>query len=800
LLPAHDANGVGPGHRLSWRCADGAKAKMTLTTRLALAMILLVAVTVSAVGWLSYHSLEQALLPRGLDRIETHSQLIAAAAAIQNTSLLVGVIAVMCAAALAVLVARSLTRPIRQLTAAVEGIGGNDPVAIPVDAAGETGVLARAFARVIGEANAKATALEREVHEHRETVATRDHYAERERMFGAAVESSNDAVVTLSLEGTITGWNPAAERLFGYSAAEAMGAEIDLIFPVDRLVEMHDLLRRVGEGETIEHHETVQLRRDRGTVEVSLAISPIKTPSGAIIGAFKTAHDISESRRTQQALSQEIEERRRIFESSQDLILITDAKGVLVQVSPSSESTLGYLPEEMIGHSAVDFIQGDDLDNTREEMRAARRGLHTRNFDARYVHKDGRIVTLSWMGTWSEPVRRHFFVGRDMTDRIAAEERIRQAEKMEAVGQLTGGIAHDFNNILTVITGTIEILAEAVKEQPQLAAITRMIDEAASRGADLTAHLLAFARKQPLRPRETDVNTLIIEVVQLLRPTLGEQIEIESVFADESCFATVDPNQLATAVINLALNARDAMPGGGKLIFETGSAYLDEKDASLHGDVEPGRYALLAVTDTGSGIPADIIDKVFEPFFTSKGPGMGTGLGLSMVYGFVKQSAGHIQITSEEGHGTRIKIYLPPGTGFLSDSDAALVPTVRGGRETIFVVEDDRLVRDYVLAQLYSLGYATLKAANGAEALAVVEAGHPFDLLFTDVILPGAMNGRQLADEIVRRRPGSKVLFTSGYTEDAIIHHGRLDADVLLLAKPYRKSDMAGMIRTALGG
>jgi PAS domain S-box-containing protein len=773
---------------------------MTLTTRLAVAMILLVAVTVSAVGWLSYHSLEQALLPRVLDRIEAHSQLIAAATAIRNTSLLVGLIAVMCAAALGVLVARSLTRPIRQLTAAVEGIGGNDPVAIPVDAGGETGVLARAFARVMGEANAKTAALEREVREHRKTVATRDHYAERERLFSAAVESSNDAVVTLSFDGTITGWNPAAERLFGYGAAEAMGSEIDLIFPADRLVEMHDLLRRVGEGETIEQHETVQLRKDGGSVEVSLAISPIKTPSGTIIGAFKTARDITESKRTQQALGQEIEERRRIFETSQDLILITDAKGVLVQVSPSSESTLGYLPEEMIGHSAVDFIQGDDLDNTREEMRAARRGLHARNFDARYVHKDGRIVTLSWMGTWSEPVRRHFFVGRDMTDRIAAEERIRQAEKMEAVGQLTGGIAHDFNNILTVITGTIEILAEAVKDRPQLAAITRMIDEAASRGADLTAHLLAFARKQPLRPRETDVNTLIIEVSQLLRPTLGEQIEIESVFADESCFATVDPNQLATAVINLALNARDAMPNGGKLIFETGSAYLDEKDASLHGDVEPGRYALLAVTDTGSGIPADIIDKVFEPFFTSKGPGMGTGLGLSMVYGFVKQSAGHIQITSAEGHGTTIKIYLPPGTGFLSDSDAALVPTVEGGRETIFVVEDDRLVRDYVLAQLYSLGYATLKAANGAEALALIEAGQPFDLLFTDVILPGAMNGRQLADEIVRRRPGSKVLFTSGYNENAIIHHGRLDPGVLLLAKPYRKSDMAGMIRTALGG
>jgi PAS domain S-box-containing protein len=772
---------------------------MTLTTRLAVAMILLVAVTVSAVGWLSYHSLEQALLPRVLDRIEAHSQLIAAATAIRNTSLLVGLIAVLCAAALAVLVARSLTRPIRQLTAAVEGIGGNDPVAIPVDAAGETGVLARAFARVIAEANARAAALEREVREHRLTVATRDHYAERDRMFGAAVESSNDAVVTLSLDGTITGWNPAAERLFGYGAAEAMGSEIDLIFPADRLVEMHDLLRRVGEGETIEQHETVQLRKDGGSVEVSLAISPIKTPSGTIIGAFKTARDITESKRTQQALGQEIEERRRIFETSQDLILITDAKGVLIQVSPSSEATLGYLPEEMIGHSAVDFIHGDDLDNTRDEMRAARRGLHTRNFDSRYVHKDGRIVMLSWMGTWSEPVRRHFFVGRDMTDRIAAEERIRHAEKMEAVGQLTGGIAHDFNNILTVITGTIEILAEAVQTQPQLAAITRMIDEAASRGADLTAHLLAFARKQPLRPRETDVNVLIIDTAQLLRPTLGEQIEIESVFKDESCFATVDANQLATAMINLALNARDAMPDGGKLIFETGSAYLDEDYAGLH-DVQPGRYALIAVSDTGSGIPADILDKVFEPFFTSKGPGKGTGLGLSMVYGFVKQSAGHIQIYSEEGHGTTIKIYLPPGTGFLSDSDAAFAPTIQGGDETILVVEDDRLVRDYVLTQLHSLGYVTLQAANGTEALAIVEAGHEFDLLFTDVIMPGAMNGRQLADEVARRRPGSKVLFTSGYTENAIIHHGRLDSGVMLLAKPYRKSDMAGMIRAALDG
>jgi CheY-like chemotaxis protein len=239
------------------------------------------------------------------------------------------------------------------------------------------------------------------------------------------------------------------------------------------------------------------------------------------------------------------------------------------------------------------------------------------------------------------------------------------------------------------------------------------------------------------------------------------------------------------------------MPNGGKLIIETGSAVLDDNYARKHNDVRPGRYAMIAVSDTGTGIPAPALDKVFDPFFTSKGPGKGTGLGLSMVYGFVKQSAGHIMIYSEEGHGTTIKMYLPPAIGILPVVEATLAPMVEGGDETILVVEDDKLVRDYVLTQLHSLGYVTLDAANATEALAIVRTGHRFDLLFTDVIMPG-MNGRQLADEMSKVMPGLKVLFTSGYTENAIIHHGRLDEGVLLLAKPYRKSDMAIMIRKAL--
>ncbi|MBW7966481.1 PAS domain S-box protein [Bradyrhizobium sp. BR 10261] len=848
-------------------------------------------------------------------------------AAIQKTSLLVGMLAVFAAALLAVLLARSLTRPITRLTRAVEAIGNGQPADIPVDASGETGALARAFARMVEETRAKAAALEREVQEHRRTEAARSHHATRELLFSAAVESSDDAIVMQSLGAIITGWNPAAERLYGYSASEAIGKSTSIIVPPDRREQGKDYLARISRGETVERFETVRLRKDGTPVEISLGLSPIRAPSGEIIGASGSARSLTEARRAERALQQQLEERRQLFDTSQDLIMIINSRGHIAQISPSSETILGYRPEEMIGRSGEDFIHPAHLERSREEMRELRRGGHPKIADTRCFHKNGREVWLSWLGNWSDQAKRFFFVGRDMTEarlaaeslrdseqlarnivetaidaftqtdqngtiliwnsqaeklfgwpreeaigknaldlfiapseredilarvqlfldseeqtlsprrellvrrrdgkeftaelsatavrqregvffnsfyrdlteKIAAEERVRHAEKMEAVGQLTGGVAHDFNNILTVITGTIEILADAVAKDAGLAAITKMIDEAAGRGAELTQHLLAFARKQPLQPREIDINSLIIDTAKLLRPTLGEQIQIESVFEDESCVAIVDPNQLTTAILNLALNARDAMPGGGKLIVETGAAYLDEAYASAN-DASPGHYVLIAVSDTGTGIPSHMLARVFDPFFTSKGPGRGTGLGLSMVYGFIKQSAGHIKIYSEEGHGTTIKMYLPPGKTPAVVAEGVTPVTIEGGHETILVVEDDRLVRDYVLAQLHSLGYVTLQAANAAEALAIVASDTPFDLLFTDVIMPGNMNGRQLADEVLKTRPDLKVVYTSGYTENAIIHHGRLDSGVLLLAKPYRKSDLARIIRRALSG
>jgi len=381
----------------------------------------------------------------------------------------------------------------------------------------------------------------------------------------------------------------------------------------------------------------------------------------------------------------------------------------------------------------------------------------------------------------------------------ATESQVRQAQKMEAIGQLTGGVAHDFNNILTVITGSIEILGDAIKDRPDLVQITDMISAAAARGADLTQHLLAFARRQPLQPRSTDVNALVIDAARLLRPTLGEHIEIESMLAHDSAPALIDPSQLSTAMLNLALNARDAMPNGGKLTLETKNVVLDESYAGMNSEVKPGNYVMIAVSDTGKGIPGSVLDKVFEPFFTTKEVGKGSGLGLSMVYGFVKQSNGHIKIYSEEGHGTTVKLYLPQA-GCVPDEPAAETGIAGGvhGDESILIVEDDALVREYVVTQVSRFGYRTLAAGNAAEALAIVDGPERIDLLFTDVIIPGGMNGRQLATEALKRRAGLKVLYTSGYTENAIVHHGRLDPGVLLLPKPYLSSDLARMIRTAL--
>jgi PAS domain S-box-containing protein len=498
---------------------------------------------------------------------------------------------------------------------------------------------------------------------------------------------------------------------------------------------------------------------------------------------------------------------RAIVESALDAFVQMDEDGTIVEWTRQAEAIFQWSRHEAIGRPLAELIvpeahQASHREGLARFLRTGESTILGRRFEIEARRKDGRELKVELAVTALRRSGRYVFNGfiRDLTEKIAAEQQFRQAQKMEAVGQLTGGLAHDFNNILTVIMGTIELLEEGVADRPELAAVARMIDAAAGRGAELTNRLLAFARKQPLQPCPTDINALIREADQLLRPALGETIEIVTKLDARASPALVDPSQLINALLNLAINARDAMPGGGKLTLETADAILDDGYADSQSEVTPVPHTMIAMSDTGAGIPASLIDHVFEPFFTTKGVGKGTGLGLSMVYGFVKQSNGHIRVYSEVGNGTTIKIYLPRAAAAEATSPAPAPPeAVSGGHERILVVEDDPLVRKQVSAQLESLGYSIQTAPDAVEALAILESGAAFDLLFTDVILPRGMNGRQLADAAIRLRPSLKVLYTSGYSEDAVVHDGRLDPGVLLLTKPYRKDDLARMIRRALG-
>ena len=496
------------------------------------------------------------------------------------------------------------------------------------------------------------------------------------------------------------------------------------------------------------------------------------------------------------------------FVSMAEAVLVVDNAGEIVLSNSAAERLLHYRRGMTIAELRAQNItyKSDGLTQLPFDEGLTARILRGEQFD-------GLEIIVRRAGSY-DPI--HFLVSghplhdacgtvsggalvfHDITAARETERKLHQAQKLDAIGKLTGGVAHDFNNMLTVIAGTTEILVSDLGDKPHLQAAAALINQAADRCTGLIRHLLAFARKQPLQPRNVDINATIYDIAKLLRPTLGEQIEVNSILERGMPIALVDPSQLANALVNLAINARDAMPDGGKLMLETANVVLDAGYAQDNADVLPGAYVMIAVSDTGIGMPVEVRDKVFEPFFTTKEIGKGTGLGLSMVYGFVKQSGGHIKVYSEEGHGTSIKLYLPVASGG-ADAPVPAVEPARGAGETILVVEDDALVRGFVIAQLQSLGYRTVAAADGRAALEYVESGQPFDLLFTDVVMPGGLTGRQLADQVTRYQPGTKILYTSGYTENSIVHHGRLDQGVMLLSKPYRKSELASIIRLALG-
>ncbi|MBS0297084.1 MAG: response regulator [Proteobacteria bacterium] len=391
-------------------------------------------------------------------------------------------------------------------------------------------------------------------------------------------------------------------------------------------------------------------------------------------------------------------------------------------------------------------------------------------------------------------------VATEVAERAKAEDALRQAQKMEAVGQLTGGVAHDFNNLLTVIIGGLDTIRRAKPGDD--ARIRRAVDMAlqgAQRAASLTGRLLAFSRRQPLEPKPIDLNVLVRDMTELLHRTLGETTELEGVLTPRLWTIEADQNQLESALLNLAVNARDAMPGGGKLTIETSNTVLDENYAAIDTEVIPGQYVVICVSDTGAGMSEEVVSRVFEPFFTTKEVGRGTGLGLSMVYGFVKQSGGHVSIYSEPGHGTTVRLYFPRyrGDALTREGEAERLAPQGSEGEVVLVVEDNDDVRAYSVMILKELGYRVVEAAQADAALAILKSDQQVDLLFTDVVLPGA-SGRVLADQAVELRPGLKVLFTTGYSRNAIVHHGRLDPGVQLVSKPFTFEQLASRVRDVL--
>ena len=533
--------------------------------------------------------------------------------------------------------------------------------------------------------------------------------------------------------------------------------------------------------------------------------SPVYEADGSIGGALCI---VSETTKRVIAEKEMRADRARLWALARDPFLVADRDGTWLAASPAWTDILGWSEAELIGRTSEWMEHPDDLAKTRGEIAALAQGMSTARFENRFRAKDGSYRNFSWTAVPENNLI--YCVARDVTEQRAharaladAEDALRQAQKMETLGQLTGGVAHDFNNLLQIVTGNLELLQRGLPEDQ--ARLRRAADNAmagAERAALLTQRLLAFSRRQPLAPERIDPNRLVSGMSDLLNRTLGETIEVETIQSARIWPVEIDVNQMENALLNLAVNARDAMPDGGKLTIEVANTHIDEDYAAQEAEVSPGQYVLISVSDTGQGMDEDVLSHAIEPFFTTKEVGRGTGLGLSMVYGFIKQSGGHIRVYSERGHGTTVKIYLPRFYGPLPDNDTGTVSRatpVCGGDETVLVCEDDDKVRAYTVDVLKELGYRVMEADNGAAALQALEtASEPIDLLFTDVILPGGMTGADIAQQARAQQPGLRILFATGYARNAIIHHGRLDPGVELLTKPFTYAELATKVREML--
>lgn len=619
------------------------------------------------------------------------------------------------------------------------------------------------------------------------------------------LDSAN--LIVHGFDGVVTRWTSGSEALYGWSRGEALGRVAHELLETAFPEPFPEIVAHLKDG-GVWTGELTQRRKDGTPVSVASRWVVAGTGVEGETAIVETNVDVSDLRLMQTHLVTREAHLRSILDTVPEAMVVIDESGTITSFSAAAERLFGFSTGEVIGRNVKILMPEPD--------RGAHDGYMERYLETgeRRIIGYGRVVTGQKKDGTHFPMElaigearaagQRIFTGfiRDLTSRHRIEEELRQAHKMEAVGQLTGGIAHDFNNLLTVVSGNLEMIERRLTDD-RARALLREAQGAAEDGAKLTAQLLAFGRKQPLNAKLADVGQLVSRFSDLLRRALGETVELRTIVSGAPGAALVDASQLQNALLNLALNARDAMPRGGRLTVEVSAAKLDADYASMYPEVRTGSYVLISVTDTGQGMPAEVRQRAFEPFFTTKGVGAGTGLGLSMVYGFTKQSGGHVQIYSEVGQGTSVRLFLPAASMVLprtevGTGDGHPAPSgLPGGSETILVVEDDARVRRVAVARLEDMGYRVLQAETAADALTVLTANPEIALLFTDIVMPGGMSGDELARDARKLRPGLKIIMTSGFAEPSVAVR-ELAAEASWLKKPYSAMELAVRIRELL--
>ncbi len=631
----------------------------------------------------------------------------------------------------------------------------------------------------------------------------RKRFQQERYQLAAIVESSEDAIIGKDLDGIITSWNKGAEHIYGYTAEEVVGQPVANLTPAERSDEIPQILEKLKRGEHIKNSETVRVTKSGGRIDISLTASPIRDEAGTIVGVSAVERDITARKQAEEALRASEKRYRSLFESAVHGIYRVSVDGQLFEVNPALAAMLGY-------DSPVEVVKLDTANiyaDQEERSRLVQKWLEKERIEdeVNWNRRNGEIIRVRLSGrTLSDQqgtVQGFEFIAEDVTERRALEEQLRQAQKIEAVGQLAGGVAHEFNNFLGVILGYSELLSDEAGENESLRRKVAEIKAATQRAASLTRQLLAFSRKQLLEPKVLDLNQAIWETHKLLRRLVPANIDVVPVLAPNIGQVKVDPGQVQQILINLVVNARDAMPEGGKVVIETANADLDEEYTSQHVGLRPGSYVLLSVSDTGCGMDAETRSHIFEPFFTTKQPGKGTGLGLSTIYGIIKQSGGYITVESIVGKGTIFHIYLPLVQAVVEEAETIPAPPVEpGGTETILVVEDETALRRLLCLSLERRGYKVFAARDGAEAIEIFrQLGDQIHVVVSDIMMPH-VDGFELKQRIAALSPDVRFLFISGYSQEIVEQRQTVLQGCAFLEKPFLPDELADKVRDLLKG